>query len=130
MIIKLTYFKQSGKYYSEGDLEVTNADRPWEIYDQVRTLLKTRTLPGLIEGHSNFTIHVHIPDGVPAIISEFSLSEDATPAHQTMLELLDYPNPEGLHPDEVRWRNFARALLGKPTQQTHVRAASSAISQF
>jgi hypothetical protein len=26
----------------------------------------------------------------------------------TMLQLLDYPNPEGLHPNEARWRDFAR----------------------
>jgi hypothetical protein len=26
----------------------------------------------------------------------------------TMLELLDYPNPDGLHPCEARWREFAR----------------------
>jgi hypothetical protein len=26
----------------------------------------------------------------------------------TMLELLDYPNPEGLHSNEARWREFAR----------------------
>jgi hypothetical protein len=26
----------------------------------------------------------------------------------TMLELLDYPNPEGPHSNEARWREFAR----------------------
>lgn len=35
-----------------------------------------------------------------------------------MLELLDYPNAEGLHPNEARWRDFGRALLGKPSHQT------------
>jgi hypothetical protein len=29
---------------------------------------------------------------------------------QTMSELLGYPNPEGLHPVETRWRDFARRL--------------------
>jgi hypothetical protein len=28
----------------------------------------------------------------------------------TMIELLNYPNPEGLHPSEIRWRNVARKL--------------------
>jgi hypothetical protein len=36
---------------------------------------------------------------------------------QTMLELLTYPNPEGLHPAEIRWRDFARALLAIPVAQ-------------
>lgn len=34
-----------------------------------------------------------------------------SPEHQTMLQLLAYPNPEGLHPVEVRWRDFARELI-------------------
>ena len=35
-----------------------------------------------------------------------------TPEHyKTMKELLQYPNPEGLHHDEVRWRDFARELI-------------------
>ena len=33
---------------------------------------------------------------------------------QTMLELLAYPNPVGLHPVEIRWRDFTRALLAIP----------------
>lgn len=117
IIILLTYFKKSGKYYSEGQLEVPNTDRPWEIYDQVRELLKTRTLPGLIPGHSNFTVHVDIPDGVPAVISEFEPPEDLSPDHRTMLDLLDYPNAEGLDETTVRWRNFARAVLAKPSHE-------------
>lgn len=118
IIIILSYFKKSGKYYSEGTLEVPNIDRPWEIYERVRSLLKARSLPGLIKGHSNFTVHVHIPDGVPAVISEFEPPQDLNSDHQTMLELLDYPNAEGLHPNEARWRDFGRALLGKPSHQT------------
>ena len=34
---------------------------------------------------------------------------------QTMLSLLAYPNAQGLHPFEARWRDFARALLVIPT---------------
>jgi hypothetical protein len=117
IIIILTYFKASGKYYSQGQLEVSNADRPWEIYEHVRQLLQTRNLPGLIPGHSNFTVHVHIPDGVPAVISEFEPPEDLSSDHQTMLALLDYPNAEGLDETTVRWRNFARAILRKPSHE-------------
>jgi hypothetical protein len=67
--VKLTYFKQSGKYYSEGTLQVTT-DKAWDIYGIVRNLLKERCLPELVDGHSNFIVHVDIPDGVPAVIVE------------------------------------------------------------
>lgn len=33
-----------------------------------------------------------------------------TEQEKTMLELLDYTNPEGLHPNECRWRDLARKL--------------------
>lgn len=118
MNVKLTYFKKSGKYYSEGELEIADTIPVWEVYEQIRDLLKTRTLPGLIQGHSNFTVHVDIPEGVPAVITEFEPPEDLSSDQRTMLELLDYPNAEGLHSNECRWRNFARALLGKPTHET------------
>jgi hypothetical protein len=36
-----------------------------------------------------------------------NLSDD----HQTMLDLLSYPNPTGLHATEARYRDFGRALL-------------------
>ena len=33
-----------------------------------------------------------------------------TEHEQTMSELLNYPNPAGLHPDIIRWRDLARKL--------------------
>jgi hypothetical protein len=44
------------------------------------------------------------------ITSQGNLSED----HRTMLDLLSYPNPIGLHPSEARCRDFGRALLALP----------------
>ena len=44
------------------------------------------------------------------IATQGNLSED----HRTMLDLLSYPNPIGLHPNEARYRDFGRALLGLP----------------
>lgn len=109
MDVKLTYFKQSGKYYSEGTLQVTTT-KPWEIYTIVRQLLKTRRLPELVDNHDNYIVLVDIPDGVPAVITEPRLiAPELTPEQQTMRDLLDYPNAEGLHPNEARWRDFARA---------------------
>jgi len=34
-----------------------------------------------------------------------------SPEHETMRELLAYPNAEGIHPNEARWRDFARELI-------------------
>lgn len=33
------------------------------------------------------------------------------PEHETMWELLKYPNMQGIHPNEARWRDFARELV-------------------
>jgi hypothetical protein len=74
--VKLTYFKQSGKYYSEGTLQVTTT-KPWEIYTIVRQLLKTRRLPELVDNHDNYIVLVDIPDGVPAAIVDREGSIDA-----------------------------------------------------
>lgn len=60
-LVKLTYFKQSGKYYSEGEYYSKEEDM-WRIFDEVRRLLQNKVLPGLIEGHSNFIVYVEVPD--------------------------------------------------------------------
>ena len=48
--------------------------------------------------------------------------KNLTSDQQTMLGLLTYPNPEGLHPIETRWRDFARALLVIPVTQKRGKA--------
>jgi hypothetical protein len=67
--VKLTYFKASGKYYSEGEYD---SDHPWEegwkIYSEVKNMLNSRQLPGLIEGCSEFYVLCEPVDGVPALI--------------------------------------------------------------
>jgi hypothetical protein len=71
--VELTYFKQSGKYYSEGELEVDARLYMHHIFDEVRRLLKARTLPGLVEGHSNYIVLVDVPGHVhnhPILIIE------------------------------------------------------------
>jgi hypothetical protein len=58
-------------------------------------------------------------------IERFTIAENTivttrknlTSDQQIMLGLLTYPNPEGLHPIESRWRDFARALLVIPVPQ-------------
>ena len=74
MLVKLTYFKPSGKYYSSGEYETKVADRPlgfprdfmgpalFEIWEEVARIKNEGRLPDLIEGHSNFTVLIDVPD--------------------------------------------------------------------
>lgn len=61
MIVKLTYFKLSGKYYSEGHY-VTHKEHLFEIWDEVRGMQRTKNLPGLMHGHSEFVVLVNVPE--------------------------------------------------------------------
>ncbi len=59
--VKLTYFRLSGKYYSEGEYESAKTHL-FEIWREVRQFLLTRKLPGLVEGCSEFIILVDVPE--------------------------------------------------------------------
>lgn len=69
--VKLTYFKRSGKYYSDGEY-VSGTENMWGLFDEVRALQRNGELPGLIEGGGKeFFIHVdpvEHPMGYPALI--------------------------------------------------------------
>lgn len=65
--VKLTYFKFTGKYYSEGSFE-TETEYDWDIYRQVREMLEQKKLPGLIEGVNDHFVLVEIENGVPALV--------------------------------------------------------------
>jgi len=60
MRVNLTYFKETGKYYSEGHYNTSTADL-FSIWDEVRRMRIFKTLPGLIIGHSNFIVLVDVP---------------------------------------------------------------------
>ena len=63
MIIKLTYFKQSGKYYTAEDMYILEKDTPlYEIWAKVEQLKIDKKLPGLMEGHSDFIVLVDAPE--------------------------------------------------------------------
>lgn len=64
--IKLYYFKETGKYYSTGELTVSSETPEWEIVSQVRLLSHQRRLPGLTPNHSAF--HVYVGTQVPALV--------------------------------------------------------------
>ena len=99
-----------------------------------------KTLPGFLYGYIRIPsapgqkydiIHVFDCNGdthnlrKQRAIERFTIAENTivttrkslTSDQQTMLELLTYPNPKGLHPIETRWRDFARALLVIPVPQ-------------
>lgn len=61
MLVKLTYFKPSGKYYSEGSYTTNNVGL-YDIWSEVRTMQIEKDLPGLTSGHSDFIISVDVPD--------------------------------------------------------------------
>lgn len=74
MLVKLTYFKPSGKFYAEGEYETGVPDEDcgwprdikapplWRIFNEVEALKDEKRLPGLIEGHSNFSVLIDVPD--------------------------------------------------------------------
>lgn len=62
MRVNLTYFKYSGKYYSEGSYE-TSSDSLLDIWEEVRKKVKEGNLPGLVRGAGrDFYIIVDVPD--------------------------------------------------------------------
>jgi hypothetical protein len=69
--VKLTYFKESGKYYSNGEYE-TKQQMMYDVYEEVRQMQKDGKLPGLVDGGGKeFTVLVEIPDhpcGCPQLI--------------------------------------------------------------
>jgi len=59
--VELTYFRPSGKYYSEGHFETTETDL-YNIWNTVEILSESKTLPGLTLDHSEYIVLVEVPD--------------------------------------------------------------------
>jgi len=67
--IKVTYFKPSGKYYSEGEYE-TKQEQMHLVFDEFKAMLERGERPGLCDGHSDFTAILDCskhPLGYPAM---------------------------------------------------------------
>ena len=60
LTVKLTYFKDTGKYYTHGEYE-TEYKPLGKIWDEVRDMADEQRLPGLNAGHSDFIISVDVP---------------------------------------------------------------------
>lgn len=77
MIVELTYFKDSGKYYSESKY-ITEKVSLWEIWAEVLELRTMRRLPGLIINHSDFIVLISVPNHIhnhPHLIVGESIKE-------------------------------------------------------
>lgn len=61
MKVELTYFKPSGKYYSSGEYD-TDPKPLFRIFEEVADKARTRNLPGLMVGHSEFIVLVEVPE--------------------------------------------------------------------
>jgi hypothetical protein len=68
-IVKLTYFKDTGSYYSDGELEVAGDTHFWDVCKEVRERVASGDLPGLIRG-ARFHTLIEDPDAydVPQLI--------------------------------------------------------------
>jgi len=61
MLVKLTYFKPSGKYYSEVSY-VSKKDSLGDIWDEVKQRRTAKLLWGLVSGHSEFHVLIDVPN--------------------------------------------------------------------
>ena len=59
--VKLTYFRKSGKYYSEGEYK-SSKEFLFDIWDEVSDFRLDGKLPGLIAGAKEYVILVNVPD--------------------------------------------------------------------
>ncbi len=59
MKVQLTYFKDTGKYYAEGEYETKEASL-LEIYHEIRKMLYRGKRPGLLAGHDGFHVLVNV----------------------------------------------------------------------
>jgi len=61
-LVKLVYFKRSGKYHIEGDIRVDGSLEIFQIWDHVRGLRNQGRLPGLVDGFgTEFIVSVDAP---------------------------------------------------------------------
>lgn len=71
MRVHLEYYKESGKYYSDGEYE-SRKEHAFEVFTEVREMVASGKRPGLVDcepGANRFSIRV-FPDGeYPALIS-------------------------------------------------------------
>jgi hypothetical protein len=73
--VKLTYFKDTGKFYSGGEY-MSKQLNLWEIWDELKTMLRSGIRPGLVDGECDFYVYVEVPEhphAHPVLITPESL---------------------------------------------------------
>ncbi len=65
--VKITYFKESGKFYTSTEIGYPDNTGYYDIIDDIRKLSRRGALPGLVEGCNEFDILVTIGE-VPHLI--------------------------------------------------------------
>lgn len=78
--VKLTYFKEAGKYYAHAEY-VTYCKHLWQMWEEIRGMMTSRTLPGLQSGHSNYIVQVDVPEhpfNHPALLRPIENEKDDT----------------------------------------------------
>lgn len=59
--IKFTYFKPSGKFYSEGEY-MTHESVFYYVEEEIRAMLEEGKRPGLVDGHDGFHVVIDASD--------------------------------------------------------------------
>jgi len=60
MKVVLQYFRESGKWYSEGEYN-TDKKHLFDIWEEVLSMVRTKRLPGLVEDHSDYYVLIDVP---------------------------------------------------------------------
>jgi len=56
MKIKFDYYKESGKHYSEGEINMPHVDYGFEVWQKAKAMLIQGIRPGLVDGHEFNTV--------------------------------------------------------------------------
>ncbi len=78
MKIKFTYFKQNGKYYSEGEFDAAGWLSFWGSLAEIQEMLKEGKNPGLIDGaviRNGFDTLITAEEWPPHLLTFKSLSQ-------------------------------------------------------
>lgn len=62
MIVKLTYFKQSGKFYTEGEFSIPESSGMLDAWARVEEMQAEGRLPGLVDNAREFIVLIRVPD--------------------------------------------------------------------
>ena len=87
MKIQITYFKRTGKFYTEEPLELPGMEDNYQLLELVRGLFKQGIYPGLsCSQWEGFALIQPRPDGVPRLVDCGSLHQPSEGGDQGLLK--------------------------------------------